>query len=79
MVRYPARLREGDVAASTFPRQGTPAADPLQPHAKPIRPAWQAADRVTVKCDDYLAHRAEHRRFEGLWRCFACYPIGSRP
>lgn len=54
-----------------------------QSHAKPIRPAWLAADRCTVRCDDYMVHRGYHRRWADPtgsgWRCFACYPIGDRP
>jgi hypothetical protein len=44
-----------------------------------IAAAWQAADPNCVRCAGYQAHRAEHRRFEGRWRCFSCFPIGGRP
>lgn len=43
----------------------------------PARPAWQAADPGAVKCVNYLAHRGEHRRFEGRWRCWECFPLGQ--
>jgi hypothetical protein len=61
----------------------------MAPHARPSlranraapepapRPAWQSADPHAVKCTDYAAHQSFHRRCNGEWRCWRCFPIGD--
>lgn len=59
----------------TAKAQRNPAGESPQPEtAEP----WRAANPGAVRCVDYQAHRHEHRRFEGRWRCFVCHPIGGR-
>jgi hypothetical protein len=55
-----------------------PSRTPGRPASSTERPEWQATDPGAVRCEAYTEHRAEHRRYQGAWRCWRCWPIGGR-
>ena len=63
----------------TARQQRNPAGESPQPvrNLTPDSEPWRAANPGAIRCNRYSEHREYHRRFEGGWRCFACFPLGE--